>query len=149
MAKRSTRTGSSCSARAPRGDYNPHSDIDLLIITDFDSTDKQEYQDTSVAAHRKAEELYGDLIGVDLLTLSEKAFHDGRRARNHVAGQAVRDGLDGNGDKVDYDSPNPTTWPDVRQRISIARRCLNDLEVLVGDSRSSRRPLGFTLSRQW
>ena len=85
-----------------RGDYSPHSDIDLLIITDADSTNEQKYQDTSVAAHRKVDELYGDLIGVDLVHLSEKAFHDGRRARNHVAGQAVRDGLDGNGDKVDY-----------------------------------------------
>lgn len=126
-----------------RGDYNPHSDIDLLIITDADSTDRQGYQDTSAAAHRKAEELYGDLIGVDLVRLGEKAFHDGRRARNHVAGQAVRDGFDGNGDKVEYDNPVPSNWPDIRQRIANARRSLRDLEVLVEDSRSSQEAIGF------
>ncbi len=126
-----------------RGDYNPHSDIDLLIITDSDFTDQQMYQDTSVAAHRKVDELYGDLIGVDLVHLGEKAFHDGRRARNHVAGQAVRDGFDGNGDKVDYDNPEPSNWPDIRQRIANARRSLRDLEVLVEDSRSSQEAIGF------
>ena len=126
-----------------RGDYSPHSDIDLLVITDSDSTGRQEYQDTSVAANRKAEELYGDLIGVDLVHLGEKAFHDGRRARNHLAGQAVRDGFDGNGDKVDYDNPEPSNWPDIRQRIANARRRLKDLEVLAEDPRSSQEAIGF------
>ncbi len=126
-----------------RGDYSPHSDIDLLIITDSDFTDQQEYQDTSVAAHRKVDELYGDLIGVDLVHLNERAFHDGRRARNHVAGQAVRDGIDGNGDRVNYENPEPSNWPDIRQRVANARRSLRDLEVLVEDSRSSQAAIGF------
>ena len=127
-----------------RGDYSPHSDIDLLIITDADTKGQKKYQDTSETAHRKAEELYGDLICVDLVHLGEKAFHDGRRARNHVAGQAVRDGFDGNGDKVDYENPEPSNWPDIRQRIANARRSLRDLEVLVEDSRSSQELIGFT-----
>ena len=127
-----------------RGDYSPHSDIDLLIITDSDSTNEQTYHDTSSAAHRKVEELYGDLIGVDLVHLSEKAFHDGRRARNHLACQAVRDGFDGNGDRVDYENPEPSNRPDIRQRIANARRCLKDLEVLVENPRSSQELIGFT-----
>ena len=67
---------------------------------------------------RRVEELYGDSISVDLIRMSEGAFHDGRRARNHVAGQAVRDGFNTNGDKVNYDNPEPTNWPDVQQRIA-------------------------------
>lgn len=125
-----------------RGDYNAHSDIDLLIITDADSTDRQKYQDTSAAAHRKVEELYGDLIGVDLVRLSEKAFHDGCRARNHVAGQAVGDGLDGNGDKVNYDNPDPSNWPDIRQRIANAERELGVLKILV-EANSAQEAIGF------
>ena len=125
-----------------RGDYNPHSDIDLLIITDSDSTDRQKYQDTSAAAHRKVEELYGDLINVDLVRMSERAFHDGRRARNHVAGQAVRDGLDGNGDRVNYDNPEPSNWPDTRQRIANAERELGVLKVLV-KAKSAQEAIGF------
>ena len=71
-------------------------------------------------------------------------FHYGRRARNHVAGQAVRDGFDTNGDKVNYDNPEPSNWPDIRQRIVNAKRCLSDLKVLTEDPRSSQELIGFT-----
>ncbi|MDE3000866.1 MAG: HEPN domain-containing protein [Gemmatimonadota bacterium] len=125
-----------------RGDYRAKSDIDLLIISDSDSTDRQKYQNTSAAAHRKVEELYGDLIGVDLVQMSERTCHVGRRARNHVAGQAVRDGFDGNGDKVDYDNPEPSNWPDIRQRIANAERELGVLKVLV-EADSAQEAIGF------
>ena len=126
-----------------RGDYSPHSDIDLLIITDSDSTDRQKYQRTSAAAHRKVDELYDNSIDVELVRMSEQTFHDGRRARNHVAGQAVRDGFDANGNKASYDNPDPTNWPDIGQRIANARRCLSDLKVLTENSRSSQEAIGF------
>ena len=87
-----------------RGDFTPDSDIDLLIITGSGPVDQQTYQRTSAAAHRKVEELYDGPIDVDMVRMSEGTFHDGRRARNHVAGQAVRDGFDANGDKVTYDT---------------------------------------------
>ena len=143
MARSSTRTGSSYSARV-RGDFTPDSDIDLLIITDSGPVDQQTYQRTSAAAHRKVEELYGGSIDVDLVRMSEGAFHYGRRARNHVAGQAVRDGFDANGDKVNYDNPQPTNLPDIRQRIANAERYLSDLEILTENPRSSQELIGFT-----
>ena len=127
-----------------RGDFTPDSDIDLLIITDSGSVDQQTYQRTNAVAHRKVEELYGDSISVDLVRMSEGTFRDGRRARNHVAGQAVRDGFDANGDKVTYDNPEPTNWPDIRQRIANAERYLSDLEVLIENPRSSQELIGFT-----
>ena len=125
-----------------RGDYSPHSDIDLLIITDSDSTDHQAYRRTSESAHRVIDELYDNLIGVDLVHLSEKAFHNGRRSRNHVAGQAVRDGIDGNGDRVDYENPEPSNWPDIRQRIANAERELSVLKDLV-EADSAQEAIGF------
>ena len=125
-----------------RSDYRTNSDIDLLIITDSDSTNVQKYRDASEAARRKVDELYGDLIGVDLVHLSEKAFHEGRRARNHVAGQAVRDGFDANGAKVDYDNPEPSNWPDIRQRIANAERELGVLKTLVAAD-SAQEAIGF------
>ena len=127
-----------------RGDFTPDSDIDLLIITASDPVDQQTYQRTSAAAHRKVEELYGDSISVDLLRMSAGAFDDGRRARNHVAGQAVRDGFDAKGDKVIYNNAEPTNWPDIRQRIANAKRYLSDLEVLTENPRSSQELIGFT-----
>lgn len=127
-----------------RGDFTPDSDIDLLIITDSGPVDQQTYQRTSAAAHRKVEELYGGSIDVDLVRMSEGVFHYGRRARNHVAGQAVRDGFDANGDKVTYDNPEPTNLPDIRQRIANAERYLSDLEILIENPRSSQELIGFT-----
>ena len=127
-----------------RGDFSPDSDIDLLIITGSGPVSQQTYQRSSAAAHRKVEELYGDSISVDLIRMSEGAFHDGRRARNHVAGQAVRDGFDANGDKVTYNNPEPTNWPDIRQRMANAERYLSDLEVLTENPRSSQELIGFT-----
>ncbi len=126
-----------------RGDFTPDSDIDLLIITGPGPVDQQTYQRTSAVAHRKVEELYGDSISVDLLRMSEGAFHYGCRARNHVAGQAVRDGFESNGDKVTYDNSEPTNLPDIRQRIANAERYLSDLEILAENPRSSQEAIGF------
>ena len=125
-----------------RGDFNPDSDIDLLIITGPGPASQQTYQRSRAAAHRKVEELYDHSIGVDLLRMSAGAFHDGRRARNHVAGQAVRDGLDANGDKVTYDNPQPTNWPDIRQRMTNAERELGVLKILV-EANSAQEAIGF------
>lgn len=122
-----------------RGDFTPDSDIDLLIIG-AGAVSQQTYQRTSAAAHRTVEELYGDSISVDLVRMSEGAFRDGRRARNHVAGQAVRDGLDANEDK----DPQPSHWPDIRQRMANAEHYLSDLEVLTENPRSSQELIGFT-----
>ena len=125
-----------------RGDFNADSDIDLLIITDAERLDKWEYVRHSEVAHRKSEEVYGQWVGVDLVHMSEATFHYGRRARNHIAGQAVRDGFDANGDKVNYDNPKPTNWPDIRQRIANAERELKAMEVLV-EGEGPQEAIGF------
>ena len=77
-----------------------------------------------------------------MVHLGEKAFHEGRRARNHVAGRAVSDGFDGNGDRVGYDNPEPSNWPDTRQRIANAERELGVLRILV-DAKSAQKAIGF------
>lgn len=125
-----------------RGDFSPDSDIDLLVITDSGPRDNSTYQRASSIAHGKAAELYGLPIGVDLVRIREEDFHYGRRARNHVAGQAVRDGFDGNGDKVNYDNQEPSNWPDVRQRIANAERELGVLKDLV-EANSAQEAIGF------
>jgi HEPN domain-containing protein/predicted nucleotidyltransferase len=125
-----------------RGDFSPDSDIDLLIITGPGPMDRQTYQRTSAVAHRKVEELYGDSIVVDLIRMSEGAFHDGRRAHNHMAGQAVRDGFDANGDKVTYDNPEPSNWPDIQQRMANAERELGVLKILV-EANAAQEAIGF------
>ncbi len=125
-----------------RGDFSPDSDVDLLVITDSDTMDNGSYQRASSIAHGKAAELYGGSIGVDLVRISEGDFHYGRRARNHVAGQAVRDGFDTNGDKADFNNPEPSNWPDVKQRIANARRELGVLKILV-EANAAHEAIGF------
>ena len=127
-----------------RGDFRRDSDVDLLVITDGDSLDKDEYMAARDAAHAKSAELYGARrpFGVDVLSMSADKFRDCRRAKNHVAGQAARDGVDMNGERIPPDNQAPDNMPDIRQRIINARRELRTLNILVeGDA--DQEPIGF------
>ncbi len=127
-----------------RGDFGPDSDIDLLVITDS-RLSRTEYQASSRAAYAKMGELYGRCrFGVDVLNMTADEFRDKRRARNHVAGQAARDGIDMNGDGVPPDDQQPSNLPDIRQRIANAERNLNDMRILVENEGSSQEAVGFT-----
>ena len=55
-----------------RGDFRRDSDVDLLVITDDDRVDKDEYMAACDAAHAKSAELYGvrSMLGVDVVTMS-------------------------------------------------------------------------------
>ena len=128
-----------------RGDFRPDSDLDLMVI--LDSAADGGFANDSYAAGRraasaKARELYGGLLNVDLLHMTESDFQDRRRARNHVAGQAARDGFDMNGDKIQPDDQQPTNWPDIRQRIANADRNLRDMEVVI-EGEGSQEIIGF------
>ena len=126
-----------------RGDFSPDSDIDLLIVIADSSITPQQYMHRSEVARRRADDVYGDYVPIDLVHISSADFHDGRRARNHVAAQAVRDGYYMNGDKVTYDNPEPTNLPDIRERIGLARRNLGDMRILVDNPDSSQETIGF------
>ena len=126
-----------------RGDFSPDSDIDLLIVIADSSITPQQYMHRSEAAQRSADDAYGGYVPIDLVHISSADFHDGRRARNHVAAQAVRDGYDMNGDKVTYDNPEPSNLPDIRERIVLARRNLSDASILAENPASSQESIGF------
>ena len=127
-----------------RGDFRRDSDVDLLIITDADRMDKDEYMLACDAAHAKFAEVYGarSPFGVDVLNMSAEKFRHCRRAKNHVAGQAARDGVDMNGEPVPPDDQEPDNMPDIRQRVINARRNLADLRINVENS-ASQEIIGF------
>ena len=129
-----------------RGDYREDSDIDLLVITNESGLNNAEYLAVCKEAFRKAGEVYGRDWGQDIQVLPMPAgrFDECRRARNHVAGQAARDGFDGAGRKVRYElaEAERTNWPDIRQRISNAQRNLRDLEVIINGG-GSQEATGF------
>jgi HEPN domain-containing protein len=125
-----------------RGDFTTESDVDLLIIMGADHLTHEEFVRASKVAHDKSGEVYGHPMGVDVVHLNVNDFNEGRRARNHVAGQAVRDGVDPGGEKVVYDNPEPTNWPDMQQRVINARREVRVLNVLV-EGEADQEAIGF------
>ena len=128
-----------------RGDFRRDSDVDLLIITDVDRLSRDEYVLACEAANAKSAEVYGarSRFGVDVVNMSAEKFRHCRRAKNHVAGQAARDGVDMNGEPVPPDGQEPDNMPDIVQRIANAKRNLNDMKIMVKVERSSQEAIGF------
>ena len=127
-----------------RGDYREDSDVDLLVITADDAPGgwQSRYVAASAAAHEKAEAVYGFLMGVDVVDMPESKFADCRRAKNHVAGQAVRDGVIVSQQPLPGESQPPTNWPDIRQRFIAATRNEHDLERGI-ETTQSQEIIGF------
>ena len=113
-----------------RGDHRRHSDVDILIVC-RDSTIAAESR--ARAAIRKYFQENPPRLGVDIVTFTDEKFSQSRRARNHVAGQAVRDGIVMSGDRLDYGSDYedeyPASWPDVKERLQATHRNLRAFEV--------------------
>ena len=130
-----------------RGDYREDSDVDLLIITadDADAAPggrQSRYVAASAAAHKAAESVYGFLMGVDVVDMPASRFADCRRAKNHVAGQAVRDGVIVSQQPLPGENQPPTNWPDIRQRFIAATRNRRDLELAI-EANLSQEIIGF------
>ena len=128
-----------------RGDYRPDSDIDLLVL--------QQNHPPLVAsgrANRAAREYlknHPPTVPVNSIAIPRQTFLYARRAKNHVAAQALRDGVIMSGEKLDYtpdyDDEYPTNWPDIQERLRAAYRHLNDFEMLIADDRFSQEICGF------
>ena len=128
-----------------RGDYREDSDVDLLVITanGNDGADwRGRYVDACAAAHEKAEAVYGFPMGVDVVDMPASKFADCRRAKNHVAGQAVRDGVIVSQQSLPGEGQPPTNWPDIRQRFIAATRNIVSMTNLI-ETNSPREDIGF------
>lgn len=108
-----------------RGDHRPNSDVDLMIISDSGRGAG------SGLAARVAREYFQDhppRLRVDVVTMDVKTFNYCRRAKNHVAAQAIRDGVVMSDENLDlsggYEDGYPDSWPDVKERLQAAYRHL-------------------------
>ena len=131
-----------------RGDYRDDSDVDLLVITDDEADDRATYAAARAVAHRKLDELYDLRVGVDVLDFTKSRFAYCCRARNHVAGQALRDGvivseagLNPNDFPADSND-EPANWPDIRQRSIAATRNIVSMTNLI-TTNSPLEDVGF------
>ena len=128
-----------------RGDYREDSDVDLLVITADDLDDanwRGRYVAASAAAHKKAREVYGFPMGVDVVDIPASKFADCRRAKNHVAGQAVRDGVIVSQQPLPGEGQQPTNWPDIRTRFIAATRNIVSTTMLV-EANGPQEDIGF------
>ena len=133
-----------------RGDYREDSDVDLLLVcrrlegAPADAVNGI-YMAASRAAHRKAEQVYGRLVGVDVVQMGVESFAYGRRAKNHVAGQAARDGVmvcEAAALSELQPDGEPTNWPDIRRRFIAATRNLVSMQMLM-DGQGPIEDIGF------
>ena len=65
-------------------------------------------------------------LNVDIINMERQRFDCRRRAKNHLPGQAMRDGIVMSGERLDYtynyNDKYPKSWPDVKERLIAAHR---------------------------
>ena len=133
-----------------RGDHRPDSDVDLLVVWD-DTLPRPAPRSKaeSDAARREFSRLLGG-IGHDNISMTRRQFGYCRRARNHIAAQALRDGVIMNDDDFsdlcdeDFDDGYHVGWPDIRQRLINARRWLGSLNLNIDAGNDDQELIGFT-----
>ena len=127
-----------------RGDHRPDSDIDLLVV-------HGEGRSWAVAAARGAG--YARLQGlaphteVNAIGLTRPRFAYARRAKNHVAAQALREGVVMNGAELDGPPEGadeyPVNWPDIKERLQAAHRNLAAFDYLISNPAMDQEIYGF------
>ena len=127
-----------------RGDHRPDSDIDLLVI-------HHEDRSWTVPAAQRAG--YTRLkptaphTEVNAIGITRERFHYSRRAKNHVAAQALRDGVIMNGENLDYPAEEmedePANWPDIKERLQAAHRNLAAFDYLIANPDMDQEIYGF------
>ncbi len=127
-----------------RGDHRPDSDVDLMIISDSGPGAGR-----GLAA-RVAREYFRDnppRLRVDVVTMDVKTFKYCRRAKNHVAAQAIRDGVVMSDENLDlsagYEDGYPDSWPDVKERLQAAYRNMRAFHRLIDFDDSDQEMYGF------
>ncbi len=127
-----------------RGDHRAGSDVDLLIVRNDKSIPPRGSAWLAVDEYFAANppELH-----VDIITMSREQFAYCSRAQNHVAGQALRDGVIMSGENLDcpsdYDDGYPVGWPDIRQRLVNANRYLRSCNILMEQAPDDQESYGF------
>ena len=112
-----------------RGDHRPTSDIDLLVIYRKENSIPTSRIKQAIKAYFTENP---PELGVDIIPMEKEKFDYSRRAKNHVAAQALRDGIIMSGEKLDfsnnYEDDYPESWPDVKQRLQATYRHLGTFE---------------------
>ncbi len=127
-----------------RGDHRPDSDVDLMIIC---PTAPLAAKARAGKAAREYFRLNPPRLSVDVTAMTRERFEYCKRAKNHVAGQALRDGTVMNGERFDHDNScedhYPESWPDVKERIQAAYRQLDTFNRMMEPESFHQEDYGF------
>ena len=127
-----------------RGDHRLTSDVDLLLVYRQDNPTPTSRIKRAIKAYFAD---YPPEVGVDIIPMEKEKFEYSRRAKNHVAAQALRDGIIMSGEKLDFSSQYqddyPDSWPDVKDRINATYRQLSSFEILFNHSDGAQEDYGF------
>ena len=127
-----------------RGDHRPNSDVDLLIVCNQEGSDSRSETRKAI---RNYFEATPPRLDVDIIAMEREKFDYCRRAKNHVAGQAMRDGIIMSGERLDYthnyDDDYPESWPDVRERLIASYRNLGAFDYLLAGRPHDQESYGF------
>ena len=127
-----------------RGDHRPDSDVDLMVVANGNAL-------TAMATARNAAKAYFEAhpprLGIDVVPMERGSFEYARRARNHVAGQAAREGIIMNGQELEsgnqHDDGYPASWPDVKERLQAAYRQLGTFNRMMAAGDFPQEDYGF------
>ena len=127
-----------------RGDHRPDSDVDLLVIC------RTEHAMPTSRIKRATKAYFAQHppeLGVDIIPMGKEKFEYSRRAKNHVAGQALRDGIIMSGETLDssnrHEDDYPNSWPDVKQRLQATYRHLGTFEREFSHPEGEQESYGF------
>ena len=116
------------------GSHRPDSDVDLLLVYPKAPIAEESRALRAVAAHVKE---HPPELRVDIVPMEVRQFHYCSRAKNHVAGQALRKGIAMSSDRLEffdqdsfaeYEDEHPSSWPDVKWRIQATYRNLGGFQ---------------------
>ena len=104
-----------------RGDHRPGSDMDLMVAANGNEL-------IAMATPRNAAKAYFEAqpprLGIDVVPMERESCQYAKRARNHVAGQAAREGITMEGEQLvpssQHDDGYPASWPGVKERLQAA-----------------------------
>ena len=131
-----------------RGDHRPDSDADLLIVCQTENGTARPRAQSAIRSYFRK---HSPRLRVDVVVITRERFNYCLRAQNHVAAQALRDGVIMSGERLNYSSNSddgyPDSWPDVKERLKATYRQLNTFNRMMEDGNFAQEDYGFHAQR--